>query len=412
MINNRLKALISGVAFIGLAATIPRSPSYREKQEKERLQRHYLNAIHNHQSIPYSNKDYDDSVESYLDRIRDELSKPTECQSNPNFDDSVFKNKRYVAERAIEDYVKDGMTIGMGTGSTCLQAVEVIARKVRSGELSNIKLIPCSVEMKKHCIGLGIPVSSLSFSSGNLDVMIDGADEIDPNMALIKGGSGSFLREKMMENYSNQDIILADDTKLVSSLGPGHPLPVEVVSWDFERTIKLIEALPSMKGVRGMLRRGNISSPIPDGEYPAVTDNGNLIVDLYFYKPIEDASAASADLDGLSGVVEHGLFAGQATTILVASSDAKHPLRILGHAPGHEDEVETPWWIHQPHGHGYARETIDHRQPTTEEDFLGGVMATPWMRLKDKYRNQNKAATIDSKTGMENPVSYENKRDI
>ena len=270
--------------------------------------------------------------------------------------------KRSVARKAIDDFVRDGMHVGMGTGSTCYFAVEELGRKIRHNQLKNIKVVPGSVEVKKHCIAVGIPVSALSFASGQLDVMIDGADEIDKTMALIKGGSGSFLREKMMEGQSQEVVIIADETKLVKALGPRYPLPVEVVCWDYERTIRAMEALPSLTGCRGILRRGNINSPVPDGEYPAITDNGNFIVDLYFKKDIPDVAAASAELDGLSGVVEHGLFAGYATTILIATEDGK--VRILGHYPLDPSKAEQPWWSDMPSARPLARESVDNRTPT------------------------------------------------
>eukprot|EP00606_Chrysophyceae_sp_TOSAG23-5_P000808 GSChrysophyteH2.ASY1.ANO1.1614.1 assembled CDS len=333
---------------------------------------------------------YKESKNKRLSSLVDQISPPY-AETEP---DSRLANKKIVAERAVADFVKDGMIVGMGTGTTCFHAVEEIGRRVRHGDLTDIKVIPCSVEVKKHCISEGIPVSSLSFASGNLDVMIDGADEIDPTMALIKGGSGSFLREKMMENYSNQVIIVADDTKLVRALGLCHPLPVEVIAWDYERTVRIIESMPSMAGCRGVLRRGNITSPIPDGAYPAITDNGNFIVDFYFYKPITDVSTASAALDGMPGVVEHGLFAGQATTILVASDDEKNPVRVLGHYPKDEKKVEQPWWCDKPHSRPTGRETVDNRQP--EVDSAKQVMLTPWMRLQDKYNTVKPRSENDS----------------
>ena len=324
--------------------------------------------------------------------------------------DATRRNKKIVAARSVADFVSDGMIVGMGTGTTCFMVVEEIGRRVRNGELTDIKVIPCSVETKKHCIAEGIPTSSLSFASGNLDVMIDGADEIDPNMDLIKGGSGSFLREKMMQNYSNQVVIVADDRKLVKALGTGHPVAVELIAWDYERTIRIIEDNPSLPGCRGVLRRGNITSPIPDGLYPAITDNGNFIVDLYFYKKIPNVGAASAALDGVPGVVEHGLFSGQATTILVATDELQDPVRILGHYPLDVSAVEEPWWKDQPLKRPLCREAVDNRQPGY--DPTKTVMSTPWMRLHEKYYSQGSVDSaepdggassieIDSKSGQE-----------
>jgi len=259
-------------------------------------------------------------------------------------ENTLVKGKKMVATRAVQDFVKNDMTVGMGTGSTCWHAVEELGRKIRGDELHGVKVVPCSVEVKKHCISVGIPVSSLSFASGKLDLMIDGADEIDTTMAVLKGGSGSFLREKMMEGTSDQVVIVADETKLVRGLGPGHPLPVEVICWDYERTVHMIQSLPELAGCRGVLRRGTIDCSAPDGEYPAITDNGNFIVDLYFTDIIADLAAASAALDRISGVVEHGIFAGYATTLLIATSDKTQPLRVIGHYPKDPEMAERPWW--------------------------------------------------------------------
>ena len=273
-----------------------------------------------------------------------------------------IRGKRLVAYHAVNDFVKDGMTVGIGSGSTCYLVVEEIGRKMRSSELHDIKVVPCSVDVKKHCISVGVPVSALSFATGQIDVCIDGADEVDATMALIKGGSGSLLREKMMENSSAQVVIVVDDTKLVHGLGPGHPVPVEVVCWDYERTIRQVEEL--LPGSRGVLRRGQIDSLVGDGPYPAITDNGNFIVDFYFKQPIEDIAAASAALDGLSGVVEHGLFSGQATTILVATTnDRVHPLRVIGHYPVAPEKAEQPWWNSMKPAQPYLRKSIDNRSP-------------------------------------------------
>lgn len=190
------------------------------------------------------------------------------------------------------------MTIGLGTGSTTFFAVESLAKKLGKGELKDVKVVPCSVETKKHCISLGIPVTTLSTcGKERLDLTIDGADEVDSTMSLIKGKSGALLREKMVENASDRVIIIVDEDKLVKKLGPGKPLPIEIVPWDHEYTLKAIEMLPSLQGkVRALLRTGSVTNEVADGIAPAVTDNGNFVVDCYFSEPIGDVSAAAFEV--------------------------------------------------------------------------------------------------------------------
>jgi ribose 5-phosphate isomerase A len=158
-------------------------------------------------------------------------------------------------------------------------------------------------------------------------------------------------------------LFLADDSKLVKSLGPGHPLPVEIVSWDYKHTLQNLEKLPSLLGCRAILRRGSISTEVPDGFYPAITDNDHLIADLYFNDEIEDVGAAASDLDALAGVVAHGLFQGHATTLLIGSEDQNKPVRVVGHYPIDPDSAELPWWGSMPLGRPRHRETVDNREP-------------------------------------------------
>ena len=279
--------------------------------------------------------------------------------------DSTHKKKR-VGQKAVDDYVKSGYYVGLGTGSTTIHAIERLAEKIRSGELADVVVVPCSVETKKQCIAKGIPISTLSsiqYKSGKnkLDVVIDGADEVDIDMTVLKGGSGGLLREKIVEAASDRVVIVVDDSKLVRHIGPGKPLPVEVIPWDVEYTLKSIESLEELSGCRGLIRRGSVTSFVPDGPAPSVTDNGNYIIDLYFNVPISDPSAAAAALDGIPGVVEHGLFVGYATSILVA--DDHGGIRVVGDGA----MSETPWWGYKPQKSPNERLTIDNRQPQQQQ---------------------------------------------
>ena len=230
--------------------------------------------------------------------------------------------------------MQSGMVVGLGTGSTAYFAVERVGLKLKSGELKDIVCIPTSERTKEQALSLGIPLVTLNEKS-RLDVAIDGADDVDPGLCLVKGGGGALLREKMVEIVSDKFICIVDESKLSKGLGPGFPLPVEITPFCYEHTRKLIEGLPSVKGCKAVLRLGSVSNNKPDGENIAVTDNGNYIVDLFFTEPIKDVPAAAAELKSTVGVVDHGIFAGMTHAVIVAGKDG---IRVAG-AGG-----EKPWW--------------------------------------------------------------------
>lgn len=236
----------------------------------------------------------------------------SQCSTN---DDA----KKLVGYRSIDDYVKSGMVVGLGTGSTAKFAVERLGQKLKSGALTNIIAIPTSEATKVQALGLKIPLSTLNEHS-QIDVTIDGADQVDTQFNLVKGGGGALLREKMVEMASKQFIVIVDNTKLVSKLGPGFPLPVEITPFCHEHTIRCIQSLFSLQGCRPVLRRGTIGNNTADGPNIAITDNGNYIVDLYFDLPITDAALANVELHEIVGVVEHGLFIGMSSVVLVANT--------------------------------------------------------------------------------------------
>jgi ribose 5-phosphate isomerase A len=227
--------------------------------------------------------------------------------------------KQIVGYKSIDDFVKSGMVVGLGTGSTAKFAVERLGEKLKSGKLKNIVAVPTSEQTRAQALSLNIPLATLNEHS-HIDVTIDGADQVDPSFNLIKGGGGALLREKMVEMASKQFVVIVDDSKLVNHLGPGFPLPVEITPFCHEHTIRCIAALPSLKGCRPVLRRGNVSNNSVDGDNIAITDNGNYIVDLHFDGPIVDAVMANSDLHAIVGVVEHGLFIGMSSVVLVANT--------------------------------------------------------------------------------------------
>lgn len=228
--------------------------------------------------------------------------------------------KKQVGYKAVDDYVRSGMVVGLGTGSTAYFAVERVGQKLSSGELKDIIAIPTSKRTREQAESLGIPLATMD-THPNVDVAIDGADAVDPSLNLIKGGGGAHFREKIVEAAAKTFVGIVDESKLFPGLGPGFPLPVEIVPFCYQHTARQIEALPALSGARAVLRRGSAANNKADGKDPAVTDNGNYIVDLHFIEPIKDPAAAAAQLKATIGVVEHGLFVGMASTVLVAGKD-------------------------------------------------------------------------------------------
>merc|ERR1712194_146919 len=164
--------------------------------------------------------------------------------------------KKQTGYQAVDDYAKSGMVVGLGTGSTAYFAVERLGQKLKSGELKDIVSIPTSVRTKEQAESLGIPLVTLDTHS-KLDVAIDGADEVDPDFNLVKGGGGALLREKMVEVCADKFIVIVDESKLCDGLGPGFPLPVEITPFCHEHTLRKIVALPSCAGSDAILRMGS-----------------------------------------------------------------------------------------------------------------------------------------------------------
>lgn len=228
--------------------------------------------------------------------------------------------KKQVGYKAVDDYVRSGMVIGLGTGSTAYFAVERVGQKLASGELQNITAVPTSKRTQEQAQKLGIPLATLD-THPVLDVAIDGADSVDPALNLVKGGGGAHFREKIVEAAAKFFVVIVDDSKLCDGLGPHFPIPVEIVPFCHEHTTRVIEALPALAGCKAVLRMGSAASNKPDGDKPAVTDNGNYILDLHFSKPLKNPVAAGSQLDGVIGMVEHGLFLGYANVVLIAGKD-------------------------------------------------------------------------------------------
>src|SRR6056297_2883963 len=216
-----------------------------------------------------------------------------------------MKAKQMAGERAVQ-YVKDGMIVGLGTGSTAYWAIQKIAQKVKEG--LDIRAIPTSRETKKLAEELDIPLVSLA-EVKHIDLTIDGADEVDRDLNLIKGGGGALLREKIVAFESKKMIIVVDETKLVEKLG-AFPLPVEVVHFGSEKTLINLEKYECQAKLR------------KNGDEIFNTDNNNFIVDCNF-EVIDNPDKLNNDLNIIPGVVETGLFIDMADIVVVGSNDNK-----------------------------------------------------------------------------------------
>jgi ribose 5-phosphate isomerase A len=210
--------------------------------------------------------------------------------------------KRQAAEKAVQ-YIEDGMVIGLGTGSTVEFAIKKIGEMVKEG--LKIEGIPTSLKTKRLATELKIPLLELD-DRIEIDVTIDGADEVDSNLNLIKGGGGALTREKIIAYHSKKVIIIVDETKIVKGLGCDSFLPVEVTKFGWSATKKAIESL----GCTGELRK------IMDEAF--ITDNQNYIIDCDFGK-IADPEALEKEINNIPGVLENGLFIGLADEVIVGS---------------------------------------------------------------------------------------------
>ncbi|KQY26783.1 ribose-5-phosphate isomerase RpiA [Rhizobium sp. Root482] len=211
------------------------------------------------------------------------------------------------AAQAALDYVEDGMRLGIGTGSTAEEFVRLLAEKVAAG--FRIEGVPTSERTARLCLELGVPLKSLE-ELPQLDLTIDGADEVDGRLRLIKGGGGALLREKIVACASERMIVIADESKVVETLG-AFKLPIEVNSFGLGATRIAIEKLAARQGLSGEI------TIRASGDGPFMTDGGHLILDASFGR-IPDADALALDLNGIPGVVEHGLFIGIASLAIIA----------------------------------------------------------------------------------------------
>lgn len=219
---------------------------------------------------------------------------------------------KFVAAKRACEFVHNGMKLGLGTGSTAAWMVRCLAERVNKEGLK-VKGVPTSIQTADLAKKLGIEVITLD-SAGQLDLTIDGTDEFDGNLSLIKGAGGALLREKIVASASNKMIVIADDAKGVERLGR-FPLPVEVVNFGFKSSQLLIQALLEFQDVDSSIIKTRMA-----GDLPFVTDEGNHILDLYLGR-IGDAAALSLALNQVPGVVENGLFVKLCDVVIVGLAD-------------------------------------------------------------------------------------------
>ncbi|MFQ3547341.1 MAG: ribose-5-phosphate isomerase RpiA [Termitinemataceae bacterium] len=225
--------------------------------------------------------------------------------------------KELVAYTAVERLVHSGMKLGLGTGSTAIPAVRRIGELYQQGLLQDIKAVPTSFQTVIECERWGIPLYTLNSREigGELDLTIDGADEVDPRSFCTKGGGGALLVEKIVAYASTSYAIVVDESKLVQNLGLAFPIPIEVVTEARLPVQRALEALGAQVQLREAVRKAG----------PVITEHGNLLLDIRFSMPI-DPAVLEGEINHIPGVVENGLFT------------RKHPLVFIGRSDGQVEQ--------------------------------------------------------------------------
>jgi ribose 5-phosphate isomerase A len=224
-------------------------------------------------------------------------------------------NLKQQAARQALTYVRNGMVLGLGSGTTAGYFIELVAESLRSGRLREIVGVPTSEAAANRARTLGIPLTTLADHSC-IDLDVDGADEVDPDLNLVKGLGRALLREKIVAMQAERFVIVVDESKLVPRLGTRAPLPMEVVPFGAELHVRWLNDL----GCQAQLRRESDGSLV-------VTDNGNYLIHTRFRDGIADPHALARLLADRPGIVEHGLFLKMATSVIVAGPNG---VRVLG----------------------------------------------------------------------------------
>lgn len=245
---------------------------------------------------------------------------------------SPIDRAKFVAAKRAAEFVQDGMRVGLGTGSTAAWLVRCLGEMVRDNGL-RIRGVPTSTRTAQLARDVGIEVITLDEARW-LDVTIDGADEFDQELNLIKGGGGALLQEKIVATASDQMIVIADAAKEVETLG-AFPLPCEVIPFGWRTTQALIEeTLISMDVM------GRTTTLRMNGDKPYVTDEGNFIIDLHLNR-IENARQLALVLNQMPGVVENGLFVDICDVVIIGNSDGRIELRDINEGTVHEEQMDV-----------------------------------------------------------------------
>jgi len=222
-------------------------------------------------------------------------------------------NPKLVAAADAAKLVRDGQVVGLGSGSTAELAILELGKRIKE---EGIRVIGIPTSRKSEAVGrgAGIPISTLD-EHDVVDITIDGADEVDPNLDLIKGLGGALLREKLVAGATKKEVIVIDESKLVQQLGTRAPLPVEIIQFSHEHIGRKLASLGCVPKLRLM------------DEKPFVTDNGNYILDCSFTNGLPDAKSIDSELQSMPGVVETGLFIGVADLVIVGSASGARMMR-------------------------------------------------------------------------------------
>ena len=222
--------------------------------------------------------------------------------------------KKIVADAAIKE-VKSDMILGLGSGSTAALMIKSLADEIRSGKLQNIRGVATSFQSEVLALELDIPLIDLA-SVSQIDLAIDGADEVDPRFQLIKGGGACHVREKLVASKANKLLIVVDETKLVQNLNQSFPLPVEVLPNAWKQVQEVISEMKGSSSLRMATKKAG----------PVVTDQGNLILDVMFNDGIKNPKDTELNLNNIPGVLENGLFVDLTDKVLVGKIQNSTPV--------------------------------------------------------------------------------------
>ena len=228
--------------------------------------------------------------------------------------DSQTQMKQVVADAAIRE-VKSDMILGLGSGSTAALMIKSLEDEMRSGKLQNIRGVATSFQSEVLALELNIPLIDLA-SVSQIDLAIDGADEVDPGFQLIKGGGACHVREKLVASKSDQLLIVVDETKLVQNLNLSFPLPVEVLPNAWKQVQEVISEMKGNSTLRMATKKAG----------PVVTDQGNLILDVLFDDGINNPKDIEMTINNIPGVLENGLFVDLTDKVLVGKIENKSPV--------------------------------------------------------------------------------------